>query len=240
MLSLLDAKQNFSDLNYRFFAVNGLPDIAVLLRLSSDYYYVEQLASDPKNIQNDPLIKLANSQVNNISHDLLGSIPVIGDLLNLVFSVVGIDLSIFGTLSDSADAKQSLYDWAHTLDGSQGFQKIYQSGLDFLTNDTVYPSNIQVQFSHNSIGLADARPKCVSPSSGCVTEHQRFMLRVKLLKDAQKGAIEAYLQYFNSANWNEFISENQTSGTGNTGTVPAKNLGSLALLLAVLPFIKKG
>lgn len=239
MITLEEIKQKFSQCDWGYFQSIGMPDVALLIRSSTDFGFVESMAQNPEN-NNDPLVKAAA----NYGSRLISAIPGVGEIMSLVFGGVGIDLSIFGAVSDSATAKDRLGQWAHAMDGSSGSPQIYPSGGDYITNDNVYPYNMQFTFSKADTDLFNARPKCTAPTEGCTLEHRRYILRTHIQRESQEATIKLYLDYINHQNFNEFIQKFNPKLTGqvqNPGSsvVPKMNPALGLALLGLITTFKK-
>lgn len=207
---------------------NDFPGISFLLRCSEDYGYVEQIAQGKITSANDIRLKTAGELIQKG----IEFVPVVGDILSMIASIGGIDLSAFKSISDSGTARQRLFEWVQFINQNYSGQK----------NNLPPLNQMNLRFVKAVQLLINARPKCLSPTENCNIEHARYIVRTSLVKESQQAIYNIYYNYcqndFDFSTWLLNQTKSSQINQGNLQTSKS-SLALPLLLLGGLLFSKK-
>lgn len=199
------------------------PALSFIIRNCEDLGYTEQIAQGKITSANDIRVKASAE----LFQKGIEFVPIIGDVLSMIFSIGGVDLSAFKSISDSGTARQRLYEWINWINANY---KNERSGLPPLTS-------MNERFIKATAHLIQLRPKCVSPSESCNLEHARYIVRATLLKECQQNVYEIYYNHcVNDFAFSQFINQlksNYSGGSGVGGTIQTKQSSALPLLIGL-------
>lgn len=195
-----------------------LPAIAFLLRCSEDYGYIEQIAQGKINSDNDARMKVAGQ----IIKKGIEFVPIVGDILTMIAEIGGVDFGAFGSISDSGIARQRLFEWIKYINDNYSTTK---NNLPPLTE-------MNKRFVQATSLLINARPKCLSPTSGCSKEHQQYIARTSLLKESQQAIYSIYYNYCQD-DYSFGVWLNGFTGTQKNNQLPLDNTNKSSLPLLI-------
>jgi hypothetical protein len=183
-------------------------EMETLLRISFDYYYIENLASKAIYLDNQGNIQ-GNDNLNQTFAELGGllgfskvasefgkiglNIPIIGEVIS-GFSVLSSFVGLF-----SNEARTKSFEAKNKL-GSTGDGYNYNN-YQGVERDVRRVSRIAL------LQLSRKRPLCQSPSNPCYVEHLRFALRAELQIAGTDFITEMVSTFLNDTNFKKFIDE---------------------------------
>lgn len=246
----IDAVNRYNNLDWQYFVNNGFSTFGLLLRLATDRGYVWKIAHGQLNADNDNLLKtvatVGGTAVGTAVALGVNVIPVIGQVLSAILIIGGaFDFSAFSSISKSGIAVQRLSEYITGINSTFGNSNNKPSGYIIPTGYLTWMTNLAKEFPPQL-------PKCVSPTTNCKTEHMKFQTKIELHFHAgSKNVLALYEQYFNPANFGEFISIHSDANLGMTGggSGSAGGVGSLdnnmivgvaVLILIFILFVAKG
>lgn len=221
-MNRLEFIKRIENVDWGFFD-KDLPAIAFLLRCSEDYGYIEQIAQGKINSENDARMKVAGQ----IIKKGIEFVPIVGDILTMIAEIGGVDFGAFGSISDSGIARQRLFEWIAYINNNYTKNKFGVIDLPKLNKRFVKASSL----------LINARPKCMSPTSGCSKEHQQYIARTSLLKESQQAIYDIYYNYcvndFVFTSWLQGV-KNYNTTKDNPNPIDVKTSTSKAGLIALV------
>lgn len=236
MISREEFVQNLRTFNHKFFE-KKYPTIAFAILCATDYYYVEGIAMGKVNESSDPVMR----KTILLAQQGLMMIPGVGQVLTLVMdfiAMLGVDLASIEIINKSKVAQNRLREWKCYIQENYAQNKYDIPDLP----------DVNRRFIQEIDKLISARPKCGSPTSGCGKEHNQYIMRTSLMKEAQASIYDMYYSYCSSQSaFNNFIQQNtyyepeEKSGEKPGKKPETKKVSnkSLVILSLLLSFIMK-
>jgi hypothetical protein len=183
----------FNKLDWQYFK-NIDENLSTLLRLASDYYYLEALAGNTEEMQR------VVGQFQKTSEAVAKGHAVVGGVVSGLVATSVISAGLGAVIGGAVALFASVI---------QGQKAISMSGnrSDDLGN-RLNRLNRQDEFQNNlywkGIALLHARPKCRSVSSGCIKEHLQYVARV----DIFNKVVEILLNLKSKLTFEKFLEDN--------------------------------
>lgn len=210
--------------------LDSYPELKLLGRIASDYYYAEQISKANVNSGNDSLLEsgLKASAVLGLT------VPLVGGAILLINEILGgVNLNTFGNISKSGIASNRLKEW------NQNMIDLYAMPFN---NNLPLSNSINWFISRNNI-TSMLIPKCISPTSPCNTEHLQYQMRVSLMREAQESILKVYKTYIQTDRLREFeeiynrdnVSNNNLNNTNVTkaGLSPIVGIALIGLFFGM-------
>jgi len=185
-----EISERFNEVDFNYFASKGANDISLLLKIATDWGFQYEIVNGRMTLNNNSdLLALVNLGV-----DIASTIPGLAELIN-IFEFVGLNFGTWGIISDSATAKGRLEEW-----------------MVYIKNWTDYesfkPTQLINKFSklvEGSPSIIEQRPKCRSLTTNCGNEHIIWIKATKIVKEAQAGVFELYVNFMREDKIQEFV-----------------------------------
>lgn len=207
---------------------NEYPQLAFLMLASSDYYFVEGLVKNEISADNNPYVKSMQSLASYASayglQKAIELIPVVGDIIQIVGDLTGLNFGAFVDISDSGRARQRLNEWEYFIRDNYNVGELH---------------NFSETNMHYTRVLFHARPKCTSPTTNCANEHKRYCARTHIFKESMQGLYNLlFNQLDNDSNFLVWQNQMQSLNKTNNNVTKTKTNLALPLLLGSLFLFK--